>query len=80
MTTIAEAKAVKERHSAELLALPNVTALGVGPKGREVGKIAVKVFVLRKVPLESLAEDERIPEVIEGIPTDVEVLAPLKAR
>ena len=77
MTTIDEAKAVKARHSAELLALPNVTNVAVG---REAGEIVVKVYVSRKVLPGSLPEDERIPEEIEGIPTVVEVLAPPKAR
>ncbi len=77
MTTIDEAKAVGARHRTELETLPNVTGVGVG---REAGEIVVKVYVSRKVLRESLPESEQVPEEIEGIPTVVEVLAPLKAR
>ncbi len=80
---ITDIKAVKDRHSTYLLSLPNVTALGIGPKmrhGAPTGQASIKVFVARKLPLEELAEDERIPEELEGIPTDVEFMAPLRAR
>ena len=76
-------KSVKKRHEASLKSLPNVESLGVGPKlrnGEPTGEMAIKVFVRRKVPLSDLAPDERIPESIEGIPTDVQVIAPLRAR
>ena len=35
---------------------------------------------IMSLPLDSLPEDQRIPENIEGIPTDVEVMDSLKAR
>jgi len=83
MATITEAKAVKERHSARLLALPNVVGLGVGPRirqGKPTREIAIKVFVSRIVAAEHLGPGEEIPKELEGIPTDIAVLAPLKAR
>ncbi|MCP4249261.1 MAG: hypothetical protein GY778_19635 [bacterium] len=74
---------VKERHKESLRALANVVGLGIGPKvrgGRSTGEMAIRVFVSQKVPLDSLPESQRIPERIEGIPTDVEVMDSLQAR
>lgn len=76
-------KAVMRRHEASLRLLPNVVAVGVGPKvrrGEATGEIAIKVFVSRKVGLAELTDSERIPGNLEGIPTDVEQMAPLRAR
>ena len=74
--------AVKERHKQSLMDLPNVVGVGIGPKtrgGHATGETAVKVFVSRKVRREELAEEERIPERLEGFPTDVELMGPLTA-
>lgn len=69
----------KAKHQNYLRSLPNVTNLGIGPEvsnGRETGRTAIKVFVSRKVSKSELADDEIIPETIEGFPTDVEVIGP----
>ena len=74
---------VKRAHSSKLLSLPNVVGLGVGPRrGRAEGDVemAIKVFVSRKLPLEDLAEAERIPSELDGVPVEVEVMAPLRRR
>jgi hypothetical protein len=79
---LSEIKDVKNRHRDFLMSLPNVVSLGVGPKMLKhvvTGTTAIKVFVSRKVPLADLAEDERVPEQIEGFQTDVEVMERLKA-
>lgn len=73
---------VKKRARDALMRLPNVVGVGVGPKlvdGKPVGEVAIKVYVRRKVPTESLLPEERVPNEIEGVPTDVEVQAPLQA-
>jgi hypothetical protein len=61
--------------AAELLAqLPGVHAIGVGSKevgGAMTGEPAIKVFVIRKLPVEEIPEAERIPGTIGGIRTDV---------
>ncbi len=75
--------AAKKKHEKYLKSLPNVTALGIGPKvsgGRETGQTAIKVFVSRKAPLGELANDQIIPNTLEGYPTDVEVIGSLRAR
>ena len=82
MATVAEARAAKRNHGASLMSLPNVVSLGVGPKvsdGHDTGVIALKVFVSRKVPPGSLGPGEAVPPACDGVPTDVEVLAPLRA-
>ena len=79
---LSKIKDVKNRHRDFLMSLPNVVSLGIGPKivkHSEMGTTAIKVFVSRKVPLSDLASDERIPELIEGFQTDVEVMERLKA-
>ena len=73
---------VKDRHRDRLLDLPNVVALGIGPKmvdAAPTATLAIKVYVSKKVPVEELADRDRIPRQIEGIPTDVEEQAPLRA-
>jgi hypothetical protein len=67
-------KAVKARNRDRLLALPYVVGVGVGPKstgGREAGPLVIRVYVSEKVPPERLAEGQRIPAEVEGVPTEV---------
>jgi len=59
---------------AGLLELPNVHSVHVRHKrkaGRESGIVAFRVYVHQKLPIASIAEHERIPEFIYGMPTDV---------
>ena len=70
-------KEVKKRHAGELMALPNVTAVGVGERE---GTPVIKVFVVRKLPLETLAEVERVPREVEGVPCDVEEMGVVSAE
>lgn len=60
-----------ERHTAQLMALPNVVAVGVGEKD---GRPVVLVGVTEKVPIEELAPEERVPETLEGHEVDVDVI------
>ena len=76
-----DAKGVKERYKKQLLSLPNVVSLGVGPKikdGQSTGEIAIKVFVSKKVDQNELEVDDCVPAELDGVPTDVEVLGPSK--
>lgn len=55
-------------HEKKLAALPNVQGLGVvAVKGQsaESDDLAVAVYVDRKVPLDELAPEERIPETLD---------------
>jgi hypothetical protein len=65
------------RHEASLLAKPNVLGAGVGvdPDGEHV----VVVMVRRKVALDVLSPDERLPAEIDGVPVDVRQLGEINA-
>jgi len=65
---------VKEEAESWLFKMPQVYAVGLGPKfvgGRAIGKLSIQVFVESKRPRSSLNADEIIPELIENVPTDV---------
>lgn len=52
----------------------NIIGMGAGEKlkgGKATTEHAVRVYVARKLPLERLSPDERIPTEVDGIPTDV---------
>ncbi len=76
MEEIAIAEA-KTRHEAELLALPNVTGVGIGER---TGKPVIKVFVTEKVPESRLAPEERIPTLLDGYEVDVEAIGFIEAQ
>src|ERR1035438_4719461 len=74
MVTENEALAIKTRVAPQLLALPGVTAVGLGSKetgGRPTGELALKVFVTIKRPADQLTADELIPAEVDGLRTDV---------
>ena len=65
---------VLHRHAANLLSKPGVYAVGLGEKisgGKRTGKRALICSIAKKKPLAQLAQDELIPQDIEGIPTDI---------
>jgi len=66
--------AARDRAEAVLLRLPNVTSVGIGGRvraGRRIPELVLKVYVDVKVPADQLAPSERMPDEIEGLPTDV---------
>jgi hypothetical protein len=67
----------KDRHEAELLALPNVTGIGIGERG---GRPVIKVFVTQKVPESALRPNELVPEQLDGYEVDVEESGVLEAQ
>jgi len=72
--TIDEAKA---RHESELLALPNVTGVGIGERA---GEPVIKVFVAEKVPETTMTPEERVPKSLEGFDVDVEEIGFVEAQ
>ncbi|MFN2194750.1 MAG: hypothetical protein ACK2UW_01335 [Anaerolineales bacterium] len=69
------AKAVKDAHLHELLSKPNVVGCGVGFRqvgGARTDQVALVVMVRSKVPSAQLAQHERIPSELEGVPVDVQ--------
>jgi hypothetical protein len=62
---------------------PNIVAFSREPEdelvgGRPSGRKAIRVYVKRKIPLDQLSPERRLPEAIDGIPVDV--VAPDKRR
>jgi hypothetical protein len=68
---------VKDRHEADLLALPNVAGIGIGERA---GKPVIKVFVTEKVPDSELAPEQRVPASLHGYEVDVEVIGFVEAQ
>ncbi|WP_283138995.1 hypothetical protein [Rhizohabitans arisaemae] len=65
---------IKDRAASRFLALPGVTAVGIGGReraGRPTGELVIKVFVQRKRPAAELAAGELIPASFEGVGTDL---------
>lgn len=72
---LARARRVKDEHEATLLAIRNVVGVGVGlvrRRGKATGEVGVIVMVSRKVPSVQLAEGDRIPRALDGVPVDVQ--------
>jgi hypothetical protein len=57
-----------------LRSIPGVTHVSVGVKERDhlaTGTMGIRVYVREKRPLDQLSPGERIPDEIDGVPTDV---------
>lgn len=67
------AEGVPMQRRRELMDLPNVVGSGIGPRrsGENKGQPSIVVFVEQKVPDEELDEGERVPDQLNGVPTDV---------
>ena len=79
MPTDDELFAIKERAAEQLMAIPSVTAVGIGGRvrdGRPTGEVVLKVFVERKLPTDQVPSGELVPAEFEGIPTDISELPP----
>lgn len=80
--TLDRVQEVKRRREAELLRKANVVAVGIGYRqrgGRSTDELCLVVSVRRKVPLEALAPEDRIPPEIDGVPVDVQEVGTLRA-
>ncbi|MBN1876121.1 MAG: hypothetical protein JXA33_17995 [Anaerolineae bacterium] len=61
----------------------NVVGVGIGLRmrhGRPVGGPALIVNVTRKIPLEQLHPEDRIPEMLDGVRIWVEAIGEVKAQ
>jgi hypothetical protein len=68
------AREVKETSRERLRAYPNVTGVGVGYKevsGERTDRVAIRVYVARKVPRDQLADQDILPDQIDDVPIDV---------
>ncbi|MCS6909661.1 MAG: hypothetical protein NZM11_03720 [Anaerolineales bacterium] len=71
---VQRAIAVKRRHEASLLRLPNVVAVGVGRRvrgGAFTDEICIIVSVRKKMPAAQLDCRDLIPTMLDGVPVDV---------
>jgi len=73
---------VKARHEADLLRKRNVVGVGVGRHevgGEMTDQPCLVVMVEKKVPLEELTPEDRVPSELEGVCVDVQVVGRIKA-
>ncbi len=74
MDALGEAKRIKEKYEEKLMRKKGVVGCAVGYKhiaGEKTDEICIVCYVSRKIPVGQLAEADKIPVMIEGIPTDV---------
>jgi hypothetical protein len=79
---IEHVQVIKKRHEPRLLQLANVAGLGLGFKevgGQTTDQIAIIANVTRKLPLDQLDPHDVVPPQLEGVPTDVQEVGPVKA-
>ncbi|MFW5748176.1 MAG: hypothetical protein ACOCYT_01040 [Chloroflexota bacterium] len=66
---------VQTRYGDMLMQLPNVVGIGIGYKttsGEMTDQLALVVMVEKKIPLDELEPQQRIPAHIEGVTVDVQ--------
>jgi hypothetical protein len=64
----------KDRHESALLGMENVVGVATSLKvaaGEPTEQRSVTVLVERKLPLDDVPEESRVPEELDGVPTDV---------
>src|SRR6266545_4200959 len=65
---------VKDRHESALLRRENVVGVATSLKvtgGQPTPQQSLTVYVERKLPLDQVPEESRVPEQLDGVPTDV---------
>lgn len=70
----ARATEVKDRHESALLGMENVVGVATSQKvtaGQPTEQRSVTVLVERKLPRDEVPEESRVPEELDGVPTDV---------
>lgn len=80
---IDRAQEIRAAYQDRLMSKPNVVGVGVGlryTKGRRTDDVALVVMVSQKVPEIQLAEGDRIPREIEGVPVDVKEVGKIQAQ
>jgi hypothetical protein len=80
---VERAQAVRQTYAADLMKKPNVVGVGVGLQhtgGQRTDRVALVVMVDRKLPLDQLAPEERLPREINGVPVDVKEVGELRAQ
>jgi hypothetical protein len=76
-------QSVKQAREAELLAKANVVGVGVGLRRRGnklLDEPALIVLVSKKVPRAQLAEDDFVPDMLDGVPVDVQEIGTIRSH
>ena len=83
-TSLAELRALLERHQDELLRKPNVVAVGIGlpagQRGTPSQRPGIVVSVTHKLAADTLTPEEQIPDELEGVPVWVQEIGTPRAR
>ncbi len=70
-------QALIQKHTPALMALPNVVGVG---RGEEQGRAVIVVLVSRKLPLEALKPEERVPRQLGGVRVRVQEIGLIQAE
>ena len=83
VNTFERVKTVKDAYTAELMSKANVTGVGIGFRqqgGQRTDSMALIVMVERKLPRSQLSAKDLLPEMIEGVPVDVQEVGGIGAQ
>lgn len=82
-TEINSVRELLKTTSKQLLSRGNVVATGIGYKvtaGQKTPTLSIVCSVTEKPPLSRLAERDKVPASLDGIPTDVVLTGPIRAQ
>jgi hypothetical protein len=82
MDALGEAKRIRKKYEKTLMRKKGVVGCSVGYKhrgGEKTDRICIVCYVTRKIPVDRLSDEDLIPPMIEGIPTDVVETGGVKA-
>lgn len=77
-----KARVVKEKFETELLKLENVVGVGIGLRKKDgiyTDEVALVVMVKKKVLEFELAQEDLIPQELEGVEVDVQEIGEVRA-
>lgn len=74
------ARQISRANSDMLLSKPNVVAVGVGYREESQTDLVIVVMVERKLSRTALAEDDLVPNEIDGLPVEVRVVGEVSVQ
>ena len=80
---ITHIRAVKAKYEKRLLRKKNVVGVGIGlreRKGQQTEEMVLTVLVSQKEPPSTLRLRDRIPQELDGVPVDVQVVGEFQAQ
>ncbi len=77
---MARAEAVQRKYTDELMSKANVEGVGIGLVNRDGrDQVGLVVMVRKKMPLEQVAPEDRIPNQLDGVPVAVQEVGEIRA-